>query len=225
MVADVDWAGLAAGAGLGRSARLLAGVLPARRTDGGRDTARDGGPATEGPEELRARLAAMPENDRRRTLVELVRAIAAGVLGHESRDRIEPGSALTDLGFDSLTAVELRNTLVARTGLRLPAGVVFDHPTLAALSGHLLELLAEELAGTGASAVAKLADLEKALAGMAPGDETRTRVMLRLQALLTGWRDETPAVRAGDGEVDGGGLETASDEEMFEMLSKRFGIS
>ncbi|WP_206184766.1 type I polyketide synthase [Thermoactinospora rubra] len=70
-------------------------------------------------------------------LLEIVRASVAKVLGHRSGDEIEPDRAFRDLGFDSLAAVELRNLLTTRLGLRLPATLIFDYPTCRAVAEYI----------------------------------------------------------------------------------------
>jgi thioesterase domain-containing protein/acyl carrier protein len=89
-----------------------------------------------GPDGLAERLTRLAEPEQRRYMLDLVTSQVATVLGHGSAGAVEAEAAFSEMGFDSLTAVELRNRLTATTGLRLPATLVFDLPTPAALAEH-----------------------------------------------------------------------------------------
>ncbi|MFJ6728036.1 type I polyketide synthase [Streptomyces sp. NPDC091281] len=132
-VADVDWARFAPVFTSSRPSPLLRGVPEARRALDG--TGRADAPAASG---LRRRLTALrTPAERDRLLLDIVRDHAAAVLGHDRADAVPPGRAFQELGFASLTAVELRDRLDRATGLRLPSTLVFDHPSAAALAAHL----------------------------------------------------------------------------------------
>jgi acyl transferase domain-containing protein/NADP-dependent 3-hydroxy acid dehydrogenase YdfG/acyl carrier protein len=90
-------------------------------------------------ESLAERMRALPAQERRDAVLAIVREEVATVLGHSHPRAIDPQVAFKELGFDSLTAVELRNRLVALADLELPATVIFEYPTTAALAEHLLQ--------------------------------------------------------------------------------------
>ena len=143
-VADVDWARFAAAFTVARPSPLI-GDLPEVRQ--ALAAAADIGPGD--GTALARQLAGLSRDEQDRLLVNLVRAEAAAVLGHPSAEAVEPGRAFKDMGFDSLTAIELRNRLNTATGLRLPATLLFDYPNPAAVAGFLRAQLAGAPAGGG----------------------------------------------------------------------------
>ncbi|WP_370040043.1 type I polyketide synthase [Micromonospora sp. M71_S20] len=98
---------------------------------------------------LAARLAGRSGPECADLLLDLVRTNVATVLGHRDPDAVDPGRAFTELGFDSLAALELRNQLNAATGLRLPATLTFDRPNTRAVAELLYERLVPDTGGDG----------------------------------------------------------------------------
>ncbi|MEU1800712.1 type I polyketide synthase [Streptomyces sp. NPDC019937] len=147
-VADVDWERFAPAFTAARP-RPLIDDLPGVRAllQGAEGESANQGTEADAASALRERLAGLPAGDREDAVLEVVRTHVATALGHASADEVDAGRAFNELGFDSLTAVELRTRLSAATGLRLPTSLVFDYPNPAALAAHLLEQLAPEEPG------------------------------------------------------------------------------
>ncbi|MCZ7438222.1 SDR family NAD(P)-dependent oxidoreductase [Micromonospora sp. WMMC241] len=180
-VVDIDWQRFAPAFTATRPSPLIADLAEVRAVTP------EPGAADESPAgSLAARLATADAAERQAILLDLVRGHAALVLGHPSGDAIEPAKAFRDLGFDSLTALDLRNLLAGVTGLRLPATLVFDYPTPHDLAGHLLgELVAggDPTAAPGPTAVPDAEPL--AIIGMAcrfPGGVRSPEDLWRLLA-------------------------------------------
>ncbi|MFC0602854.1 beta-ketoacyl reductase, partial [Streptomyces palmae] len=174
------------------------------------------------PLDWAGRLAGISAAERQRALLDLVRTHAATVLGHSDPLAVREDASFKELGFDSLTAVELRNRLSAATGLRLPAALVFDYPEAPALAEFLRGRLFpdEETPPDGdeapAAVLGDLARLESTLSGRALDEKSRAAVAQRLRSLLSAVGDG-----GADGDIDGEALESASDDEVFALIDEQ----
>jgi polyketide synthase 7 len=211
VVADVDWARFVPVYTLARSRPLLA-ELPDARTEEPRQAAalpeeRDG---------LAAQLAGLAEAEQRRRLVEVVRTQVALVLGYDRPAAVDAARAFKDLGFDSLSAVDLRNRLDTATGLRLPTTVAFDYASATALAGYLwTRLCADTAPGDGEPISAELTRLAARIEAMSPDEPERDRVVAGLQAVLSALTGAS-APAGGDSMTDQ--LATASADDLFDLI-------
>ncbi|TYC17760.1 hypothetical protein FXF65_05730 [Actinomadura syzygii] len=158
----------------------------------------------------------MSGTERRAVLLDLVRSQAAAVLGHGGHAAVDADRGFMDLGFDSLTAVELRNRLKRAVGLRLPTTLLFDYPTPDTLADYLRDRLGTS-GDARPSVLAELDRLEGSLATLSP--DLRDELAGRLTGLLTRLTGAAePASELA------GRLSTASDDEMFSLIDETLNV-
>jgi len=192
---------LRAQARMGMLPAILASLMPgSRRSENKRD------------ESLSRRLASMSRPERAETVIELVRTQVATVLGYAPSDPINIERSFKDLGFSSLTALELRNRLSTVTGLDLPATLIFDHPTAAAVASYLLEEAVNDGSVTVRSINAALGEVEAMLSSAEMDSAGRSQVAARLKALLARLEIEQDS---SDRVAIAEKLHSASDDELF----------
>ncbi|WP_203759453.1 type I polyketide synthase, partial [Actinoplanes octamycinicus] len=164
---------------------------------------------------LADRLAGLPAEEQENLVLRLVRTHVATVLGHAGADTVEVDRPFKDLGFDSLTAIELRNGLNNATGLRLPATLIFDHPTPRAVMAQLLADLAPS-AAPEVTVLDDLARLEAVLTDRPPAPEEQARIAARLRTLAA-------RLGAGPEPEEDAGLSAVSAAELFDILDAELG--
>ncbi|MEU5839539.1 beta-ketoacyl reductase [Streptomyces diacarni] len=200
VAAQLDTRALRGMAEAGTLAQVLRGVVDV--------PVRGSGQPSAGAAPLLGRLSGLPEPEREAALLELLLEEISAVLGHDSARAIDPERGLLDMGFDSLSALELRNRLTAATRLRFPSTLVFDHPTPRRLARHVSGLLSpngeEAVDGVGGSGPDGDGDLRAAIAAI-------PLARLREAGLM-----DTLLRLAGRGPVSA--APAASDEERIEHI-------
>ncbi|MEV0186754.1 SDR family NAD(P)-dependent oxidoreductase, partial [Streptomyces sp. NPDC050625] len=187
--------------------------------------------AVDGAAKLRSRLAKLGPEEQEKAVLDLVLGHIATVLGHASPQAVKPQRPFSELGFDSLVAVELRNRLNTATGLRLPATAVFDYPTPAALAGFVRTETLKDQTPDGPDELRQLDRLEAALAARSADDAWRAKLTARLQMILAGLGVDSFTASAtsadgdaAEGEQDAERLQLATTDELFAIAESEFGI-
>ncbi|OMC52970.1 polyketide synthase [Mycobacterium sp. IS-2888] len=150
---------------------------------------------------LLQRLEGLPEDEQQAILLDLVRSNIATVLGSSSAEAIHPDRAFQELGFDSLTAVEMRNRLKSATGLALSPTLIFDYPNSAALAGYMHRELVGASEQQAVAAAPGEAEIQRVV-GSIPVKRLRQAGVLELLLALANEADGAPAAPAVTTEKD-----------------------
>ena len=169
---------------------------------------------------MRARLAGVRESERSDLLLEVVRENVASVLGYPSMEAVEAERAFQELGFDSVAAIDLRKRLSAVTGLGLPASLVFDYPTSLAVAEYIAAAIDPADADSVRPVLGEVERLEAVLAAASLDEKAAPRITARLEALLRKWNDLHGDTVSADADY-----ESATDDELFEVLDSELGIA
>ncbi|WUI09931.1 type I polyketide synthase [Micromonospora sp. NBC_00421] len=216
-IADIAWERFAVAFTATRPGPLISDLPDVRRLQA-TEHAVAGTELPDGPDPLRDRLAGLPAADRMAVLLGLVRGQVAAVLNYASMESVDEHRAFRELGFDSVTAVELRNRLGTATGVALPVTLVFDYPTPTTLAEYLFAEVAQEDVVTPTVLLDDLDRIADSLDVVARDEAARVRATVRLQAMLS-WLGQ-----GGGGDI-GRHLDDATDDELFAMVDKDLGIS
>ncbi len=211
VIADISWPRFLPAFTAARPSPLLGSFAPqtAPEPDGQRAETHS----------LTQRLAVLPDAERLPALTEVVRTHVAALIGESGPERVDPARALKEIGFDSLMSVELRNRFAGLIGVKLPATLVFDHPTPNALARHLMGQL--DLGGPTPAEKPLLEvveDIESRVLSPLTDSATRKALAGRLTTLLDRLDalDARP-VAAADG------LASASAAELMQFIDAELG--
>jgi acyl carrier protein len=171
---------------------------------------------------LTERLAGKDADERRQVILGLIRTHAAAVLGHAGPDAVNPVHKFSELGFDSLTALELRNRLNTASGLRLPATLVFDFPSPEELARHI-DTRTAPASAEPESVIARIDDLDAALAEADPQGDDVAAIAERLRGLTARWSELSLADTGGAAVRKR--IEAASSDEILDFIDREFGTT